>query len=66
MMKLNLECENAVYGDKMRIYCKVSDNLCAHQRFKPCKGWSVLTNWKTCTGRDEHGKTEETAPSGDN
>ena len=65
-MKIELECEYAAYDSRMRIVCKKVNMLCAHQRFKPCKGWSVLTNWKTCTGRDEHGKTEETAPSGDN
>lgn len=64
-MRIKLECENAKYDERMRILCKRSNMLCAHQRFKPCKGWCVLTEWKSCTGRN-HGKTEKTAAGSSN
>ena len=51
-MKLKLDCENALYGANMRIICKVDGGLCGFQRFKPCKGWSVLTEGSaTCLRR---------------
>jgi len=42
-MKLKLDCENAMYAANMHIICKIDGGLCGFQRFKPCKGWSVLT-----------------------
>lgn len=44
-MNLELTCPQAYYDSRMRIKCRAADdNLCAHQRFKPCKGWCVLTD----------------------
>jgi hypothetical protein len=43
-MKLELNCPNAFYNARMQIVCKKSNDLCGNQRFKPCKGWSVLTD----------------------
>ena len=62
-MKLKLECENAMYGANMRIICKVDGGLCGFQRFKPCKGWSVLTDGSaTCTRRTGKKNEKKTAP----
>ena len=62
-MKLKLECENAMYGANMRIICKVDGGLCGFQRFKPCKGWSVLTDGSaTCTRRTVKKSGKKTAP----
>lgn len=47
-MKLTLKCPKAVYDRNMRIICKKDLGPCGHQRFKPCKGWSVLTDWQGC------------------
>ena len=43
-MKLTLECPYARYDAQMRISCAKAKDLCAHQRYKPCKGWCVLTD----------------------
>lgn len=62
-MKLKLECENAMYGANMRIICKVDGGLCGFQRFKPCKGWSVLTDGSaTCLRRTVKKSGKKTAP----
>lgn len=62
-MKLKLECENALYGANMHIICKVDGGLCGFQRFKPCKGWSVLTDGSTtCTRRTVKKSGKKTAP----
>lgn len=41
-MKLTLSCPRASYDGQMRILC-AAGGLCGHQRYKPCKGWCVLT-----------------------
>lgn len=41
-MKLTLTCPRASYDGQMRIQC-AGGGLCGHQRYKPCKGWCVLT-----------------------
>lgn len=67
-MNLTLDCPRAAYGEEMRIYCRAAGDLCAHQRYKPCKGWCVLTDGaRTCPMRedDEHGAQPEAAPHGD-
>lgn len=62
-MKLKLDCENAMYGANMRIICKVDGGLCGFQRFKPCKGWSVLTEGSaTCLRRTVKKSGKKTAP----
>lgn len=61
-MKLKLDCENAMYGANMRIICKVDGGLCGFQRFKPCKGWSVLTEGSaTCLRRTVKKSGKKTA-----
>lgn len=42
-MNLILSCPEASYDGQMRIQCAAAGDLCGHQRFKPCKGWCVLT-----------------------
>lgn len=52
-MKLTLDCPNAAYGDGMIIICKATGQPCAHQYYKRCKGWYVLSGGaKTCPGRE--------------
>ncbi len=53
-MKLELSCEYAQYDETMRINCTKSGGRCAHQRFKSCKGWCVLTpQAQECPARDK-------------
>lgn len=53
-MKLKLECPYASYDDRMRIRCAKVNNLCANQAWKPCKGWSALTELaRNCPARVE-------------
>lgn len=62
-MKLKLDCENALYGANMRIICRIDGGLCGFQRFKPCKGWSVLTEGSaTCLRRTVKKSGKKTAP----
>jgi len=62
-MKLKLDCENAMYAANMHIICKVDGGLCGFQRFKPCKGWSVLTEGSaTCLRRTVKKSGKKTAP----
>lgn len=66
-MNLILDCPRAEYREGMRIYCRATGDLCAHQRFKPCKGWCVLTDGaKRCPARkgDERGAKPSAAPNG--
>lgn len=42
-MKINLSCENAKHDSRMRVVCTKTNNLCAFQYFKRCKGWCDLT-----------------------
>ena len=54
MMDLTLECPHAKYDREMRITCRKTGELCSHQRFKPCKGWCVLTEQAgACPARKE-------------
>lgn len=67
-MNLKLECPRASYDREMRIQCSAAGGLCGHQRYKPCKGWCVLTDLAgRCPLRkeDEHGKDHEAAADGD-
>lgn len=53
-MKLKLECPHAKYDRRMRIECTKAKGPCAFQRFKPCKGWCVLTAGAAkCTARED-------------
>jgi len=68
MIDLTLSCPRASYDREMRIKCSAGD-LCGHQRYKPCKGWCVLTEQAgSCPLRkeDDHGASNEAAAdSGD-
>ena len=49
-----LKCPHARYADGMRINCERTGGRCAHQRFKPCVGWCVLTDQAAeCPARKE-------------
>ena len=53
-MKLSLDCKQAYYNAKMQIMCRKINDTCAHQYFKRCKGWCVLTDEaKQCPLRKE-------------
>ena len=43
-MKIKLECPEARYDSEMRIWCRVSGQLCACQRWCMMKGRAVLTD----------------------
>ena len=42
-MNPKIDCQNAHYTQNMRIWCDVVKGMCGNQRYKPCKGWCVLT-----------------------
>lgn len=42
-MKLTLDCPLAKYGPDMAIICARDGEPCAHQFYKSCKGWWVLS-----------------------
>lgn len=43
-MKIKLECPEARYDSEKRIWCRVSGQLCACQRWCMMKGRAVLTD----------------------
>ena len=50
-----LKCPHARYADEMKINCERTGGRCAHQRFKPCMGWWVLTDQaRDCTYLKKH------------
>lgn len=42
-MKLELPCEKAKYNGDMQVICRETGMGCAHQTYKSCKGWWVMT-----------------------
>ena len=59
-MRLTLECPRARYGAGMMIVCMRDGELCAHQYYKPCKGWSVLSaGARRCPLREERNDERE-------
>ena len=66
-MKLEVSCPRGQYGAGMAIYCDKDGQPCAHQYFKSCKGWYVLSDGAaTCPLREErnHGQAETAAARG--
>ena len=66
-MKLTLSCPHAEYGQDMMIYCRKAYSPCSFQRFKPCKGWCVLTpGANTCLLRKDetHGENDKATANG--
>lgn len=62
-MKLTINCPHGQYGAGMVIYCTKDHQPCAHQYFKACKGWYVLSpGAEDCPGRKENhdGKSSKT------
>lgn len=58
-MKIRLSCEFAKHGDRMRVICTKTGNLCAYQYYRQCKGWFELTDGAAgCLMRkgDEYGR----------
>ena len=65
-MTLNLECPHAEYVPGLIIYCRKEKGPCAFQRYKPCKGWCVLTpGAKTCVMRKERDNEQGRAAAAD-
>ena len=57
-----LTCPYARYNAQMHIDCTKTSEVCAHQRWKPCKGWCVLTDQAgVCPGRREETNAKRTA-----
>ena len=55
-----LSCPFAKYNSQMHIDCTKRGEMCAHQRWKPCKGWCVLTDQAAvCPGRKDEVKNEK-------
>ena len=42
-MQVTLECPQAEYRAEMVIWCRRTEEICAFQYFKACKGWWALT-----------------------
>lgn len=65
-----LQCENAKYISGMMIWCKKTQDYCAFQYYKSCKGWFALSpSWSGCAMRDSapkevdpHDRTETPDP----
>ena len=55
-MKIKLDCKNAAHDKEMRVICRATGGLCAHQYFKSCKGWwTTSPQALTCPLRDKTG-----------
>ena len=53
-MRLTLDCPQAEYRENMVIWCKRTGEPCAHQYYRKCKGWYVLSDGsKDCPARKE-------------
>ena len=53
-MKVTINCPNGKYDNNMRIRCKASGMLCAHQYWCACKGRCQLTESAAkCPGRSK-------------
>ena len=51
-MKVTIGCPEGSYDSAMRVRCKKSGTLCAHQYWCPCDGRCKLTERaRTCPGR---------------
>ena len=56
-MKVTIGCPNGKYNSDMRIVCKASGMLCAHQYWCGCAGRCKLTKGaENCPGRNEKEK----------
>ena len=65
-MKLTLDCPYAEYGEGMVIFCRKETGPCSFQRYKPCKGWCVLTPGAgTCVMRKERDNEQGGAAAAD-
>ena len=52
-MKFFIDCPHGTYDKEMKINCEKAGGRCAHQRYKPCRGWWVLTDQaKRCPARE--------------
>lgn len=66
-MKVTLDCPRAKYGAGMVIYCMRDEQPCAHQYYRRCKGWYVLSDGaKSCPMREERadGAADKAAADG--
>lgn len=53
-MTLTLSCPHAKYVEGLKINCDKTGGRCAHQFFRRCKGWWVLSETaKQCPLRGE-------------
>ena len=63
-----IACTHGRYVTGMVIWCDTTNGPCAHQYFKKCKGWYVLSDGAAkCPGREKKdGQRNETASDGGN
>lgn len=50
-MKVTVGCPKGEYVENMRIRCKASGSLCAHQYWCACEGRCKIRNGENCPGR---------------
>ena len=65
-MKIEIGCQKAKHDAQMRVRCEaLGGGLCAHQRFKSCKGWWVCTDQAgACPARTSSGADAPPSPEG--
>lgn len=64
-MKLTIDCPYGSYNAQMQIMCAKTSDICAHQRYRSCKGWWILTDQAgACPARkdDTNDRKAKTAP----
>lgn len=40
-MKIHLDCPHAYHGERMRVFCRKTNDICLFQFYRNCKGWWV-------------------------
>lgn len=68
-MRLTLECPHGEYVEGLKINCDKTGGRCAHQYYRKCKGWWVLSDAAgRCPLREEARQNErrETGPGDGN
>lgn len=64
-MKVHIGCPEGKYDENMRIRCRKSGTLCAHQYWCGCDGRCKLTERaKDCPGREDRKTPAKFPPDG--
>lgn len=59
-MKVTIGCPKGEYVENMRIRCKASGSLCAHQYWCACEGRCKIRDGENCPGRTMPDKEKKT------